>query len=424
MSETEVTEYKVTAARLPVVRTRFEKLAKRAAKLGVEAPTFTIVREGALFQRRDDFTGVWVTVPEAESTRVTRCYWVTVQGESPRLPGGWKLAATVQHTEVGNAIRAAAEFDATPYRTGTPKCDHCQTSRQRRDTYVVVNEAGEVKQVGSNCIANFLGGVNPEAIAAYAGSVLDAMSDLDAEAEHFSTGIRDRNSVYLPEYLAETVAAIEAHGWLSKGKASFDQTPTASVATNNMFAECRTFPACWKHNVSHRDNAEPTEAQIAEADATLTWCRDHFQDRNDLDDYEWNLSVSLLRDWIEPRETGLAASAVQYYRRNIQKAIEEAARKEQRAAAGPAPEGRVEVTGIITKIQEREGYMPGTVDYKMTVLLENGSRVWTTLPAAISQADQGDTVTFTATFERSADDETFAFGKRPSKARIIETKEA
>jgi len=417
-------EYKVTEARLPVVRERFAKLAKKAAKLNVPAATFTVVRESKqhfCYDARDGHKRIANLLDSGSWTE--RVYYVTVEGEAPRLPGGWKLAATIQHTEVGNAVRAAAEFDATQYRTGTPKCDHCQTARNRRDTYVVVNDEGVTKQVGTNCIADFLGGVNPEAIANYAGEWIDSLNDLENEFEGH-LGTRNRESVYLAEYLAEVVAAVEAHGWLPKSRATEYQTPTASRATDNLFALCQIFPACWKHETSHRDAPIPTEEQRQEADVTLTWCRDHFQDRNDLNDYEWNLSVALLRDWIEPRETGLAASAVAYYRRAIEKEIQQAERAKQREAAGPAPEGRVQVAGIVTKVQEREGYMLDTVTYKMTVLLENGSRVWTTVPSAISDVEPGDRIQFTATFEHSADDATFAFGKRPSKASITERKEA
>lgn len=88
--------------------------------------------------------------------------------------------------------------------------------------------------------------------------------------------------------------------------------------------------------------------------------------------------------------------------------------------AGPAPEGRVVIEGTVTKLDTRENNYTGGTRLVMTVTLANGARVWGTVPAAISaNVEQGSQVAFTATFERDADDETFAFISRPTKASII-----
>ncbi len=99
----------------------------------------------------------------------------------------------------------------------------------------------------------------------------------------------------------------------------------------------------------------------------------------------------------------------------------------------PAPLGRVSVRGTIVSVKHYDtDYGPST---KMTVKVEtpNGSwLVWVTVPSSIStefwatpgQHDEiapwlkGKEVEFTATLTRG-NDEHFAFGKRPSKARIV-----
>jgi hypothetical protein len=86
--------------------------------------------------------------------------------------------------------------------------------------------------------------------------------------------------------------------------------------------------------------------------------------------------------------------------------------------SGPAPEGRVVIEGTVTKLDTRENAY-GT-RLVMTVTLDNGARVWGTVPAAIAaNVEQGSRVAFTATFERAEDDETFAYISRPTKASII-----
>lgn len=75
-----------------------------------------------------------------------------------------------------------------------------------------------------------------------------------------------------------------------------------------------------------------------------------------------------------------------------------------------APQGLQTVTGRVLTIKPKTG-MYGTTN-KMTVKLENGSRVWASVPKGAT-VRPGDDITFTATFERSKDDPSFAFGSRP-----------
>jgi hypothetical protein len=77
---------------------------------------------------------------------------------------------------------------------------------------------------------------------------------------------------------------------------------------------------------------------------------------------------------------------------------------------GDAPTGRVTVSGVILSVKRHES--DWGVSMKMTLKLDNGSRVWMTMPSGAA-ADRGDRITVTATFEQSQDDKSFAFGKRP-----------
>lgn len=80
---------------------------------------------------------------------------------------------------------------------------------------------------------------------------------------------------------------------------------------------------------------------------------------------------------------------------------------------GDAPSGRVTVTGTILTIKTQEGYMPGTTSLKMLVKLENNAKAWCSVPTNGDDVQEDDVITFKATFEVSATDKSFAFGKRP-----------
>lgn len=97
---------------------------------------------------------------------------------------------------------------------------------------------------------------------------------------------------------------------------------------------------------------------------------------------------------------------------SLAKDIERAAARavEATEVKGEAPVGRATVTGVVRSVQDRETDF-GVVT-KLLLKLENNAKVWLTKPSGVI-VDRGDTVTLTATFERSATDPSFGFGKRP-----------
>lgn len=97
----------------------------------------------------------------------------------------------------------------------------------------------------------------------------------------------------------------------------------------------------------------------------------------------------------------------------------DAERAELLASGVRAPEGKVAVVGVITSIKWRDSDFGGS--YKMVVRSDEGWSVWLTLPSALEDADAvvGDRVSFNCTITAS-DDATFGFGKRPTKAVILD----
>lgn len=93
----------------------------------------------------------------------------------------------------------------------------------------------------------------------------------------------------------------------------------------------------------------------------------------------------------------------------------------------PSPDGNATVTGTIIYTKLDDG-MYGLVR-KMMVKLDDGNKVFGTMPSSIENAIWGDNdhdfspvgvkVTFTATFTPKKDDVYFSYYKRPTKGRVI-----
>ena len=121
------------------------------------------------------------------------------------------------------------------------------------------------------------------------------------------------------------------------------------------------------------------------------------------------------------------AAVLKAVKRDADWAVKKAADAKAMESAADAPTGKVTVTGEILSVKIQETMYGSSL--KMVVKTEAGWKLWVTVPTSIlsyrlSSVGGGDnlpgkTVTLTATVTPSDDDPKFAFGKRPSKAKLV-----
>jgi len=91
----------------------------------------------------------------------------------------------------------------------------------------------------------------------------------------------------------------------------------------------------------------------------------------------------------------------------------------RRAKGGEAPEGKQLVLGVVCSVKkpknENHAFAP---DFKMTVDLGKGVKVWGTAPKSITPESVGQKITFKADFTKSNKDPMFGFFKRPRVEKI------
>ena len=138
----------------------------------------------------------------------------------------------------------------------------------------------------------------------------------------------------------------------------------------------------------------------------------------------WSDGVSCYVYIQSPRK-GLHTAISAWNDSQVTQKVAEAAQKvaEPAKAKGTAPTGRQSVTGVVLAIKEVQGpsfsYYDCGLSYKLMIELPNGATVYGSRPGSLCDVEVGQTVEFTATFEQADGDETHAFYKRPSKARIV-----
>jgi hypothetical protein len=168
----------ITEAGYNYLKSTIDSLNKKAAKWGVPSMELKILKEEFVKKTIfvNAFTGKVVRGgvaedPAAEQKEITvKQYEIQLIGEPPRIEG-YKFIAKIEHTEHGNILNYAPKESSErlphEYRTGTQKCDVCNTNRDRNNTFILKLEkddpqrfpqkhSGDFIMVGSSCLKRFL----------------------------------------------------------------------------------------------------------------------------------------------------------------------------------------------------------------------------------------------------------------------------
>lgn len=216
-----------------------EKLNRKAKRLGLP-----------LLQH---FVEPSVRYAELEPGKVQSFVEVEIFGEIPRIDG-WQLVARVEHNNdpaYPENVVVAAPGQTVPnyYRTASSDCNHCNHRRYRSNTYVLVNPEGELKQVGSSCLVDYIGKMTAKSLL-YWYSFEKLIGDCIAK----ENGMRTRWSYDAREVIAMSLGCIDKFGWASRAMAEEQYvTSTASdvaiqmnqIARGNLSEKEKVYSAPW-----------------------------------------------------------------------------------------------------------------------------------------------------------------------------------
>ena len=390
-----ISNYRVPETNLETLKARLAKLAKRCLHIGVQVPVITVGPfEEVRCKKTDEFEGL--------VDMVVRYYPVTLDApERPKIDG-WEFVAVIAPVSdekgnfLGNVLRAVPGTDAVipqEYRAATNNCDHCHTVRRRNDTFVIRHiEDNTFKQVGRNCLANFLGLTNPHALAELAQIIIDA-ADLCgmAEGDNFGGGFGEGARIALDDVLAIAAAAIRLYGWKSNAVAKeFNSTSTSMRVNTWIFGTKKD-----------RDEYEfpliPTEADTQLAQETTDWLNALSMPETD-NDYVYNLSLLAKSVSVTAKNFGLAVSAINAYSRAKEREIRRNKMIESDAASQHIgqPSERLDFEATVVFTTTFENDFGVTHFYKM----KQGDNVLVYFSSRDLEWNQGDTVKFKATVKK------------------------
>ena len=343
---------------------RIAKLQKQAAKLGLAEVKFTkTVKETPYFV--------------GDERRVAKDLVIEIENDPVRL-GDYRLLAKIDFADGFPCIDAVPGEEAPEWarETEATRCDHCGHKRHRNVAYIVRHaETGEVVQVGSACVKDFLG-VTPARLLTWCNTFHN-MDESDFPYVEPHTDVE--------KFLATTAAVIRTYGWTSKAMESETSGRIATAYTVQEYLHGTGGSA----RELRDEVGEPTEHDIKLAGDVLKWL-DMLAEKTNLSDYEYNLVNLKDLAVVRMKRYGLMASAVAGYWRHV-RFTEEKKAKAAKAVSKHVGEikERLNIKAEVLYTRFIEGYWSTTT---LVVLKDDAGNIFKWFATGSHEYDKGDVV--------------------------------
>lgn len=234
-----MSEYRIDALSTSKTLEKAQKIAQRCIKKGL-----TGGYQVSIESRYETVNGV-----ECE-------YKVLVVEGEPVKYQGWQFVAVAEFIggqTITKSIAGGREVKPSEVKVGY--CDHCKTTRSRSKVIFVQNENGELSQVGSSCVKDFLG---------WQFNVSYLPTEDVFEEEFGGNKFGGFSGFSTKSVLGYAIAQVSKGGYIPSG----DGISTKSLVWDKLGGGFHG-ESNWKHFVG----VEPTEEQFAQAAELIEYAK-------------------------------------------------------------------------------------------------------------------------------------------------------
>ena len=324
---------KFTKAGFESIQAKVDRINRKAARIGAEPIKIHATSELVDRKERDAFG--------AEITVQVELFTVEIEGEEPAFQG-YSFLARIDHERMDSGYRNMVKksphcnVELPDYRTADPDCDHCNSKRFRKATYIVREEAtSELKQLGSTCLHYFIPEGLVERLNWFYESVLTVGEDEDEGWGSFG-GSFTEFGIDPKRLLALTSFAIRAYGWISRSRAwnEYTAVATADVVADWAFPPRSSGYDTWKRNldaelavIKARIGTDAPDSQDDKlAEDALAWIKSEMNP--DANDYYNNVYVAFNRaEYVRYKDLGIACSGLVAYQKAMEQAVKYAEKR-------------------------------------------------------------------------------------------------
>jgi len=252
----------------------------------------------------------------------------------------WALIATLRHRPgKPTAVELAPgtdRLDVDAWSRSEGWCEHCRTRRSRRTTYLLRRRNGSLAQIGSSCLAEFIGDADPMRVLPPSRRLRSPRQRRPERKDRLTT----RDYIDTRAYMAHAAQAVFDGGFVS-----------TTAAT-------RGKPATWSRALATLDVARSPSARARHrAQQTIEWVGDELKARPTLDDFERRLVQVLGQDRLTLRELPTAAAGIYAFHQHLRRQIE----AREKAGQYLGEPGEVTTASLIVQRVERTATPAGPV---------------------------------------------------------------
>lgn len=295
----------IRASLVPHLTNEIEKLNRKAEKLNTPIISMSVSEP---FMKE-------VTLPDSNRKVKEKFVTVEVDGETPRIDG-YNFLATIEHKGAGNIVRTmpgVSEVSVKQFYDATPDyCDHCRKKRARIDTFIIKDQkSGELRQIGRNCLQDFLGGKDPKQILFWF-SLKARIDGIFAHADDYEGKLRGRAdySTTADSVLNAAAAFVNKFGYVKSGNPEATAGLIRTVIFGGMDED-------YERELRKIVKDGKSKAIEYKEKALKWWNKGLSQEEKDDNNYYHNIDVLLKDDNVSPRDVGYLASLFPTYEREM-----------------------------------------------------------------------------------------------------------
>jgi hypothetical protein len=395
--------------RLEALEAALKKLGKKAAKLGCISPTFRVVAEKMVNVAESDKYPEMVSYSDVE-----------IAYEVLAVAGGWKFLASIETVDrvdgvARNRVNGPGLSDevAKGYITVEQKCDHCGHNRKRNQTYIVQNEAGEVKQIGSTCLQEYMG-VDPA--SAVMGLGFDAaIKEIGEDDEKWGGGRSGPRVWALADVAAIALSLIAKNGFVSAAQAEFGGMVKTGSDMLSFLVKGVPGLSKWYAEV------EPSDANKAAAAVIVERLKEKYLEAYrsnpaSLSQFQFKVSTILNRGFADYKDFQLFAASVNVEAQDIAKKQSGGNVKRNELMPGAVEGGKVEFKATIQSVKGVESAWGSSL--LVTFVSESG-HIAKTFTTSQQEFNPGSAVTVKATVKKLEVSEKWGSSVMLTRAKIV-----
>jgi predicted metal-binding protein len=344
---TTTTTFNVMADHIDTINNRLGEYTKKAVKLGVAIPLVSFSN----FREVNDGNG-----------NITIHCDATMVYERIVFPGGWSIVGKIEGGPLGNIVYGPNADKYSHVRTmETINCDHCGHNRFRKVLYIVQNEEGAEKIVGSSCVKDFLG-MDPS----------NAMLIMDIHTIFKSDLSVCQVSEYweIKKVVEQTISVIESMGGVYRKGDTVDMVRQQLMNIR------------WgKYSAKELEHILPSEAQCIKGDnifSTLVSVNKSVKANISMaSDFEYKLANIMEMEYISIRDRGfnllIGSIGFNYMKLLEAKRVVESPCDEVSYIVNAIPGSRVSVIGTVEKVCEVANNFGYQTTYNTMIVLRCGN---------------------------------------------------